>query len=43
MANSASDVLKMVKEQEIEWIDLRFTRSQGQVAASDDGRVADGR
>jgi glutamine synthetase len=29
MANSASDVLKMVKENEIEWIDLRFTDPKG--------------
>ena len=29
MANSASDVLKMVKEHEIEWIDLRFTDPKG--------------
>ncbi len=29
MANSASDVLKMVKEHEVEWIDLRFTDPKG--------------
>jgi len=29
MANSANDILKMVKEQEIEWIDLRFTDPKG--------------
>ncbi|WP_137864964.1 MULTISPECIES: type I glutamate--ammonia ligase [unclassified Sphingomonas] len=29
MANSASDVLKMVKDNEIEWIDLRFTDPKG--------------
>src|SRR6478735_1462054 len=29
MANSANDVLKMVKEHEIEWIDLRFTDPKG--------------
>jgi len=29
MANSANDVLKMVKENEIEWIDLRFTDPKG--------------
>lgn len=29
MANSASDILKMVKDQEIEWIDLRFTDPKG--------------
>ena len=29
MANSANDVLKMIKEQEIEWVDLRFTDPKG--------------
>ncbi len=29
MANSAGDVLKMVKDNEIEWIDLRFTDPKG--------------
>ncbi|WP_448663658.1 type I glutamate--ammonia ligase [Sphingomonas sp. CJ20] len=29
MANTANDILKMVKEQEIEWIDLRFTDPKG--------------
>ena len=29
MANSASDVLQMIKDQEIEWIDLRFTDPKG--------------
>ncbi|WBO22167.1 type I glutamate--ammonia ligase [Sphingomonas abietis] len=29
MANSASDVLKLIKEQEIEWVDLRFTDPKG--------------
>ncbi|KQS01769.1 glutamine synthetase [Sphingomonas sp. Leaf357] len=29
MANTAKDVLKMVKDQEIEWIDLRFTDPKG--------------
>jgi len=29
MANSASDVLKMIEEQEIEWVDLRFTDPKG--------------
>jgi glutamine synthetase len=29
MANTASDILKMVKDQEIEWIDLRFTDPKG--------------
>jgi len=29
MANSAADVLKMIKEKEIEWIDLRFTDPKG--------------
>ncbi|WP_213982106.1 type I glutamate--ammonia ligase [Sphingomonas sp. dw_22] len=29
MANSANDVLKMVKENEVEWIDLRFTDPKG--------------
>ncbi|MBM3928647.1 MAG: type I glutamate--ammonia ligase, partial [Sphingomonadales bacterium] len=29
MANTASDVLKMIEEQEIEWVDLRFTDPKG--------------
>ena len=29
MANSASDVLNMIKDQEIEWVDLRFTDPKG--------------
>ncbi|MEO5866601.1 MAG: type I glutamate--ammonia ligase [Sphingomonas sp.] len=29
MANSANDILKMIKEQEIEWVDLRFTDPKG--------------
>ena len=29
MANTANDVLDMIKEQEIEWIDLRFTDPKG--------------
>ncbi len=29
MANSPNDVLKMIKEQEIEWVDLRFTDPKG--------------
>ena len=29
MANSASDVLKMIEEKEIEWVDLRFTDPKG--------------
>ncbi|WP_267380448.1 MULTISPECIES: type I glutamate--ammonia ligase [unclassified Sphingomonas] len=29
MANSANDVLNMIKEQEIEWVDLRFTDPKG--------------
>ncbi len=29
MANTASDVLNMIKEQEIEWVDLRFTDPKG--------------
>ena len=29
MANKASDVLKMIKDKEIEWIDLRFTDPKG--------------
>jgi len=29
MANKASDVLKMIKEKEIEWVDLRFTDPKG--------------
>jgi glutamine synthetase len=29
MANTASDVLSMIKEKEIEWVDLRFTDPKG--------------
>ena len=29
MANTAADVLKKIKEEEIEWIDLRFTDPKG--------------
>ncbi|SEM45509.1 L-glutamine synthetase [Sphingomonas gellani] len=29
MANSASDVLKKIKDEEIEWVDLRFTDPKG--------------
>ena len=29
MANSANDVLKMIKDQEIEWVDVRFTDPKG--------------
>ncbi|MES1972511.1 MAG: type I glutamate--ammonia ligase [Pseudomonadota bacterium] len=29
MANSVNDVLKMIKDQEIEWVDLRFTDPKG--------------
>ena len=29
MANKASDVLKMIKDKEIEWVDLRFTDPKG--------------
>ena len=29
MANTASDVLKLIKEKEIEWVDLRFTDPKG--------------
>ena len=29
MANSASDVLKLIKDKEIEWVDLRFTDPKG--------------
>ncbi|RDE06434.1 type I glutamate--ammonia ligase [Sphingomonas aracearum] len=29
MANTASDILDMIKEQEIEWVDLRFTDPKG--------------
>ncbi|HEX8447434.1 MAG TPA: type I glutamate--ammonia ligase [Sphingomonas sp.] len=29
MANTASDVLKMIKDKEIEWVDLRFTDPKG--------------
>jgi glutamine synthetase len=29
MANSANDVLKLIKDQEIEWVDLRFTDPKG--------------
>ena len=29
MANTAADVLKKIKEEEIEWVDLRFTDPKG--------------
>ena len=29
MANKSSDILKMIKEKEIEWVDLRFTDPKG--------------
>jgi len=29
MANTASDVLKLIKDKEIEWVDLRFTDPKG--------------
>ena len=29
MATSASDILKRIKEEEIEWVDLRFTDPKG--------------
>ena len=29
MANSAGSILKQIKEQEIEWVDLRFTDPKG--------------
>src|ERR1041384_1461057 len=29
MANTAADVLKMIKDKEIEWVDLRFTDPKG--------------
>ena len=29
MANKASDVLKMIKDKEIEWVDVRFTDPKG--------------
>ncbi|HWI86180.1 MAG TPA: glutamine synthetase beta-grasp domain-containing protein, partial [Sphingomonas sp.] len=29
MANKASDVLKMIKDKEVEWVDLRFTDPKG--------------
>src|ERR1700712_5276420 len=29
MANKASDVLKLIKDKEIEWVDLRFTDPKG--------------
>ncbi|MEM8826386.1 MAG: glutamine synthetase beta-grasp domain-containing protein, partial [Pseudomonadota bacterium] len=29
MANKASDILKMIKDQEIEWVDIRFTDLRG--------------
>ena len=43
MANSAQDVLDMITEKEIEWVDLRFTDPKGKwqhltMVASRDGR-----
>ena len=29
MANTASTILKMIKDEEIEWVDLRFTDPKG--------------
>ena len=29
MANKAADILKMIKDQEIEWVDVRFTDTKG--------------
>ncbi|MEP5484964.1 MAG: glutamine synthetase, partial [Parasphingorhabdus sp.] len=29
MGNSASDVIKMIKEHEVEWVDVRFTDPRG--------------
>ena len=29
MANKAADILKMIKDQEIEWVDVRFTDPKG--------------
>ena len=29
MANKASDILKRIKEEEIEWVDVRFTDPKG--------------
>ena len=29
MATSAHDILKKIKEEEIEWVDLRFTDPKG--------------
>lgn len=29
MANSASDIMKMIEERDIEWVDLRFTDTKG--------------
>ena len=29
MGNKPSDILKMIKEKEIEWVDLRFTDPKG--------------
>ena len=41
--SKAKDVLKLIKDEEIEWVDLRFHRSQGQVAAPHHGRQRHGR
>ncbi len=43
MANTPKDILKMIEEKEIEWVDLRFTDPQGQVAALDHGLDRPGR
>ena len=29
MGNSTSDIMKMIKEHEVEWVDVRFTDPKG--------------
>ena len=29
MANTAADIMKLIKEEDIEWVDVRFTDPRG--------------
>jgi glutamine synthetase len=35
MGTSAKDIIKRIKDEEIEWVDVRFTDPKGQMATSD--------
>ncbi len=39
MATSAKDIVKRIKEEEIEWVDLRFTDPKGKWQHLTDGRL----